>query len=453
MIDLRKGQEVELACVRLEAGGAGLAPYGDYEVLVLGTLPGQRLRARIEHISPHRANGRTRAWGRVLETLLPSPHEVPPSCPAFGTCGGCVWQHLALAEQRAWKHTLVAEAFAARGLPTNLLAACEASPAAVAYRNQAKYVVQASSRGVVLGGYAPRSHDVVDLTACTLVEPPLAKTVNQIAASITSQPSLHAELRHVVLRASGVGQVLVTLVFRTRARAESAAARGLAAALRMAQPEIAGVVANVNGTDGDVIFGAEEFTLEGEAFVADEIAGARVHLSSRAFFQVNRHVAAAAYLAIAAFARKVGDVRRVWDVYAGVGTIARVLAAQLPCLEDAFCVEIRSSAVEDARRSEHTGRARLTFLAADAGDGLRARVGQPDLVVLNPPRAGCAPEVMEAVTAAEPRGIAYLSCLPETLARDLAWLSQQGYRITRATPFDMLPHTPHVETLVCLERV
>jgi 23S rRNA (uracil1939-C5)-methyltransferase len=169
---------------------------------------------------------------------------------------------------------------------------------------------------------------------------------------------------------------------------------------------------------------------------------------------VNRHVAALAYSAIADFAATLVKVSCVWDVYAGVGTIARAVASRLPSVTSVFCVEIRATAVDDARAAwRDSSGAAFHAVAADAANAFAADLPQPDLVVLNPPRAGCDAKVLTLVAARKPLGIAYLSCNPQTLARDLALLTSSGYEISRVVPFDMLPHTPHVETLVSLRRV
>jgi 23S rRNA (uracil1939-C5)-methyltransferase len=242
--------------------------------------------------------------------------------------------------------------------------------------------------------------------------------------------------------------VLVTLVTARRAWAEGAA---VAAALRDARPEIVGVVQNVNPSRGNAIYGAEDFSLLGERALHDEINGVRLRLSPRAFLQANRDVAALVYRAIAAAARLTGK-ETVVDAYAGVGGIALTLAP------DAFAVigvEENGAAVDDANASAALNDVtHARFVAGDVAPRLAelAEAGlRADVVVLNPPRKGCAPPVLAEVVRLAPRTILYLSCDPATLARDLAWLAAHGRRTQSLAPFDMLPHTPHIEVLAVVE--
>lgn len=453
-MSLRVGDVLTLDCQQLDLSGAGVASTDDLDVFVSGALPGARLALQVDHVSPHEKGGKRRAWAHVLRTVTPSPHLQAPACPAFGACGGCVWQHLAYPQQLHWKRLLVQkemQAVFAAADPTALVPPCVPSPLAFGYRNQAKYVVEPTAEGVRLGGYAPRSHDVVDLTECALVEAPIKRIIGCVRDSLSSE---HHGLRHVVVRANHEGRGLLTLVFARSQAAHAEAPRALALRLLQERPELVGVVANINETAGDVIFGDREFTLAGEGHVGEEILGARLRLSPRAFFQVNRHVAALAYHQIIDFARTLPSVRVVWDVYAGVGTIARVLCAALGSIEHAVCVEIRAPAVEDARSAADEGvpggAPQMRFVSGSAEHALGPDLPAPHLVVLNPPRAGCHPDVLARVAEARPSGIAYLSCNPVTLARDLGILQRMGQVVQTARPFDMLPHTPHVETLALL---
>lgn len=449
---LRKGQTLRLQCERMNADGTAVAvSTSGVQVSLTGPLAGDVVTAQIEHVSPHRKGGVVRAWGHVLKTEKRGPHHVATSCPPFGSCGGCMWQNMAYAAQLGAKAQFVAEAFAQHGVAA-AVQACVPSPLTHAYRNQAKYVVDVGNRGVVLGGYAPRSHTVVDLVHCALVEEPITIVIKRLKVELKKYR--YPELRYIVVRANAAGQTLLTFVLRSEAAAADPQTVALAHWLRQQEPLLVGIVANINGDPGDVIFGNKEFVISGSGTLPDLILGLDLQLSPRAFFQVNRHVAALAYSAICDFAATLTKVTCVWDVYAGVGTIARAVAARLPSVTNVFCVEIRATAVDDARASwRDSSGAAFHAVAADAANAFGDHLPQPDLVVLNPPRAGCDAKVLASVAARKAQGIAYLSCNPQTLARDLALLTASGYRIRNAVPYDMLPHTPHVETLVSLLRV
>src|SRR6185369_3068621 len=360
-----------------------------------------------------------------------------------------------------WKTARVRDALAAypalAGVP---VADCVASPRPLGYRNRSKLVcAHGDGPGrarLVLGAFAPRSHRVVDLSGCRIAEPPLddvAAALRAIADDAGVVPyderALTGDLRHVVLRVSQRGQVLATLVTAAR-RWPAGAVTGdeLAARLCAERPEVVGVVQNVNPSRGNAIYGAEEVTLAGQATLEDTVGAVRVRLSSRSFFQANRDVAALAYEAIAA-ALAPSRADRVVDAYAGAGAIALTLARAAGEVQ-VIGIEEHAGAVEDAAASASlNGLGNARFLAGDAGARLR-EIDRADAVVLNPPRKGCDAAVLAEVVRLAPRRIAYLSCEPRTLARDLDHLAARGHRATALAPFDMLPHTPHIEVLAVI---
>jgi 23S rRNA (uracil1939-C5)-methyltransferase len=203
------------------------------------------------------------------------------------------------------------------------------------------------------------------------------------------------------------------------------------------------VVQNVNRSRGNVLYGDEERVLAGSAFLHDQVGAVQLRLSSTAFFQVNRDVAARIYADLAD-AAALGGTERVVDAYAGVGGIALTLARGAA---EVVGIEEHPRAVADAQASAQLNHAvRVRFVVGDVEAEL-GKLGAADVVVLNPPRRGCAPAVLHAAAAMKPRLIAYVSCAPDTLARDLALLGGLGYRARSVVPYDMLPQTPHVESL------
>jgi len=292
----------------------------------------------------------------------------------------------------------------------------------------------------------------VDLAGCAVTEPPLeavAATLREVLNAHAIEPyderRLAGNLRYVILRANARGQVLITLVTASDAFPAGAA---VAASLKTQVHGVIGVIHNVNPTRGNAIYGSTERTLIGVPSIEDEIGGVRLRISSRAFFQANRHVARQAYAAIKSAVALTGR-ERIVDAYAGVGGIALTLA---PESRSVIGIEEHASAVADALASANlNGVANACFIVGDVAQELAGLDGA-DIVVLNPPRKGCARTVLERAVALRPRTIAYLSCAPETLLRDLTALAGLGYRANQITPFDMLPHTPHLEALAILSR-
>ncbi|HEX7499356.1 MAG TPA: methyltransferase, partial [Polyangia bacterium] len=250
-------------------------------------------------------------------------------------------------------------------------------------------------------------------------------------------------LRYAVLRATALGQVMATLV---TARPEWSAAEAVARALCQRCAAVTSVVLNVNESAGNALFGEHERVLVGEACVEDTMADVRVRLSSRSFFQTNREVASQIYRKIVAVAPD--GMARAVDVYAGACGIALSLAAKASeVVAEVVAIEENPAATQAAANFlAEQGMARVRVVTGTAAHCL-ADIRAADFVVLNPPRKGCGADVLAAVARLRPQVLAYLSCDPRTLARDLAALVVAGAQVVKVTPFDMMPHTPHVETL------
>ena len=300
---------------------------------------------------------------------------------------------------------------------------------------------------------------MVDLAGCRIAEPPLDETAAALRAILEEagvrpydERTVTGNLRHIVLRSNRAGEVLAVWI-AARPLVDGPA---LARHFRDVRPEVIGVVEHLNQTRGNVLFaesdGGNERILDGVGVLEEQIdvgsRSVRLTLAPGAFFQANRSVAALAYAAIArALAARPTD--RVVDAYCGVGGIALLLA---PEAGEVIGVESHPGAVASATASAAgSGIPNARFLAGDAAATL-ATIDRADLMILNPPRKGCAPAVLAQVVRLGPRAVAYLSCDPDTLARDLAVLTGRGYRCADVTPFDMLPHTPHVEVLAVLSR-
>ncbi len=343
---------------------------------------------------------------------------------------------------------------------------CVASPRPLGYRNRSKLVVARREEGrpddgLVLGAFAPRSHDVVDLAGCRIAEPPLDETAAALRALLDEagvrayhERTLTGDLRHVVLRANHEGRVLaVWIVARPLPRRRSRWPDGFARPDPRSSASSSTRTARAATRSSRTRTGENERLLDGAGEIEDqvEVAGrpVRLLLSPGAFFQANREVAALAYTAIAD-ALAIQPTERVVDAYCGVGGIALSLARGAA---EVLGIESHAGAVAGATASAAlNGITNARFVAGDAAQAL-GQIDRADVVVLNPPRKGCAPEVLAEIARLAPRAVAYLSCDPQTLARDLALLATRGYRARSVTPFDMLPHTPHVEALAVVDRL
>jgi 23S rRNA (uracil1939-C5)-methyltransferase len=445
---VRKGDRLRLHLAGLDEEAAGLGLQDDVRVHVAGALPGEDVEATVAHVSPHRPD----AWAELLTIAQPSPLRVAPVCPAYGECGGCTLEHMVYDEQLRWKSAHVqAELARVPVLAGLVVAPCVASPRPLGYRNKSKLVYAVDEAGrPLLGAYAPRSHRVVDLSGCRVAEPPLDEVAVALKALLGhhkiapyDERSGQGVVRYAILRVSHLAQVLVTLVTATEAFAEG---ETIARALMAERPDVLGVVQNINVSKGNTLYGLQERLLAGVATLEERVGPVYLTLSSTAFFQVNRDIAARIYDDLAQAAALTGQ-ERVVDAYAGVGGIALTLARGAG---EVIGIEEHAHAVADAQAAallNHATRAR--FAVGDVAQVL-AGLDAADVVVLNPPRRGCAATVLQAVARLQPRLVAYVSCAPETLARDLGILAGLGLQTRSVQPYDMLPQTPHVESLALL---
>jgi 23S rRNA (uracil1939-C5)-methyltransferase len=369
---------------------------------------------------------------------------------------GCPWVGVPYAEQQERKQRRVQAALAGRPALAALTAdALVPAPRLFGWRNVVKLVARGGRRGLRLGVYRPGTHRLADIRRCA-AHHPLANAVRaRVAAALergrvpTSEVRTHTGwLRYVQVRVGSERRAQLVLVARDRNYAgERELARELARI-----PGVAGVVLNLNPDPGNAIWGREFETLAGADTLADRVSGFELASRAGVFVQGNLAAARRAYAQVLREAEaRPGE--RALDLYCGVGALSLGLAR-----EGAHVTGIEESprAVEDARENAKRHGLDARFLAGDAGAVLADLLGRgerADLVTLNPPRRGADPAVRRALGELAPSRIVYLSCDPETLARDLDDLAARGYRTERVQPYDFLPHTEHVEAVAVLRRL
>ena len=321
------------------------------------------------------------------------------------------------------------------------------------YRNKA-IASFATQRGkLVCGLYAEGTHRVLPGADCLLQEEILNKTLAAVLdAARACRWTAYDEdrgtglLRHTVLRSSGDGKVLVTLV---TPGPDLPGSKNFCTALRKKAPWVVSIVQNINPTRSSAVLGSREKTLYGPGFVLDTLCGTQFAISSRSFYQVNRTQTEVLYKKALELAKLTGR-ETVIDAYCGIGTIGLCAA---PLAKQVIGVERNPAAVKDASANARRNKiANARFVCADATEWMAAAAGEglhPDVVFLDPPRAGSTPECIAAVNKMKPRRVVYVSCDPETLARDVAAFTRLGWRAAKFCPVDLFPQTKHVET-VCL---
>jgi 23S rRNA (uracil1939-C5)-methyltransferase len=362
--------------------------------------PGERVRARVV-----RAKERV-AWAELVAVERPGPDRVPPPCPLFGTCGGCQWQHVALDAQRAAKKAIVERALG--GAAVEVVAAS----APFGYRDRAKLAV---GKGGALGFRGRRSHDVVDVPACPLLGPELARALPALRALARGLPA------DTEIDAQAGAEGVHVNVSRTDATGTGHAKR------EIDRLNAAGVV-------GLAIAGKP--TLGAPAVNASEEGGAPLPIPAGGFAQVGRAANAAL---VAAVMNAVGDAPGVvLELYAGSGNFTRRLASVATAVHAS---EAEPAAVERGKRA-----------VPNAAWALRPPAVAADTVVLDPPREGADKVNLEAALRAR-RRVVYVSCDPQTLARDARRLEAAGFKLEAAVALDLMPQTFHVEVVATFDRV
>ena len=447
---VRKGEELELRVESLAYGGNGVARHDGFVVFVRGALPGDTVSARVTKVK------RGFAEGVATEVIVPSADRVPAPCRHFGTCGGCRFQDLDYAVQAAAKDDQVRDALKRiGGIPDPPLDPILAAESPFFYRNKLEYSFTTGVDGVELGFHrAGRWDDVVDIDECLLttdVGNAIRLAVREWAREEQLEPYDQATgsgyLRHLVVREGrNTGQALVVLVTSPGERFEA----GYLVDVLRRFTEVRSIHWAINDTPAEQT-NLPTRLLWGVDAIEEEILGLRFRIRPSAFLQTNTEMAARLYELAREYAALDGS-ENVFDLYCGTGTIGLALARDASSV---WGLEISEEAVACAiENAELNGIENARFFAGNVGqtiEELREQAGSPDVVVVDPPRAGLAGKALRRTGALGAARIVYVSCNPTTLASDLQVLRDEfGYVLERCRPVDMFPHTPHVESVSLL---
>jgi 23S rRNA (uracil1939-C5)-methyltransferase len=443
-----KGEDLNLR-------GEGIARWQGWVLVIPELLPGEL--ARVQLVQRRRSQ-----WiGRRLETLFVASGARTPPCILARRCGGCTLQHWDEAHQSAWKRDRLVQTLARIGGLHHPVEPLEppGMGAAFGYRNRALLPLQRDSEGQLRMGYYKRgSHQLVNLNHCPVLDPGLDELLAPLKADLqaTGWPAdadLHQGdgLRHLGLRlGSRSREVLITLISSS---AELPGVHRVAQGWCDRWPQVKGVTLNLQPRRTNTVLGPQTLTLAGAGTVVEKFCGLQLTLASTTFFQVNTKEAERAVLGLRQWLLTQAGPIALIDAYCGIGTIALPLAA---AGHSVLGLEVHQESVEQARRNaENNGLMGVRFLAGDVRQHLAEALPHHQALVVDPPRKGLEPTVTEQILACPPRWLAYLSCDPATLARDLARLAgpEAPYRIHRLQPFDFFPQTSHLECLALLERV
>jgi 23S rRNA (uracil1939-C5)-methyltransferase len=445
-------QELDLRIDSLAYGGNGVARLNGFVVFVRRGLPGDRVRARVTKVK------RNHAEALAIEVLDAGAPRVEAPCRHYPECGGCRFQDLAYEAQAEWKERQVADALRRLGgLEDPPLEPILPAVEVFHYRNKLEYSFTQTPEGPALGFHrAGRWDEVLEVERCWLTTQ-LGNSIRDTVRDWAREERLQAYdqeeqkgyLRHLVVREGrNTGQALVQLVTAAGERFER---ERFVEVLRVF-PEVRSIQWGVNDTPAEVT-NVPTTLLWGEEAIEEELCGLRFRVRPGAFLQTNTAMAERLYEVAREYAGLTG-VESVYDLYCGIGTIGLTMASQALTV---WGVEVSEESVACAlENADLNGITNAAFFAGNVGqvlEELRERAGEPDVVVVDPPRAGLAGKALRRVGQLGAPRLVYVSCNPTTLASDAkALVAEYGYRLERARAVDMFPHTPHVETVALLQR-
>ena len=441
----QRGAELELNVDSLAFGGAGVARLNGYVVFVQDGMPGDRVRAVV------RKSKRAYAEARAVEILEPSPERIEP----VAHHPGAPWQVLPYERQLEVKQAQVDEALRRIGrLDGFSLEPIVPAVDTWRYRNKLEYSFGADASGrLVCGFHAPgRWDEIIELSDCLLASERGNQAREQVVQWCRAQGLMPYDrhtgeglLRNLVVREGRrSGQLQVRLVTRPGELDRDSLVQAASGVDGLLWTRMHGVAETTQGGDSELLSGTDRLD--------EELGGLRVQISSQAFFQTNTEMAERLY-GVAVELAEVRGFERVYDLYCGIGTIGLLIA---PRVAEVWGLELVEDAVADAianARLNEIDNAR--FFAGDVRLALRELVekaGRPDLLLVDPPRAGLSQKVVRRIVEASPKRIVYVSCNPTTLAPNAAQLVEAGYRLERVRPVDMFPQTPHIECVAVLVR-
>ena len=445
---LEKGSIYTAVIDGYSSEGLGIARVNGAVVFVPHAVRGEEVDLRITKVM------KTSCAGEIVKIHNPSPERMEPECPYAGKCGGCAYRHLTYPEELWAKRQRVQDALTRiDGLELTVEEILGAKNPEH-YRNKSQYPVGADGS---IGFFQARTHKVVPIRRCLIQTEAADRTAQAVGEwmrrykiSAYDETTGKGLVRHVCVRVNRKGESLCCVVVNGNKVPREPE---LAAYVTAAVPHTVGVLLNSNTRRGNVVLGDKYRTLFGWNYLMDTLCGLEFKLSMPSFYQVNRDQAEVLYGKALEFAGLTGN-ETVLDLYCGIGTITLCLAK---AAKRVIGAEIVPPAIRDAKENalrNHIENAE--FFCGDAADiaaKLESDGLRPDVVTVDPPRKGLAPEVIASVAAMGPEKVVYVSCDPATLGRDVKIFREFGYEAKRAAAVDMFPGTAHVETVCLLSKL
>ncbi|WP_025684539.1 23S rRNA (uracil(1939)-C(5))-methyltransferase RlmD [Paenibacillus maysiensis] len=462
-LPVQKNDEAVMDIIGMNHDGEGVGRVEGFTLFIPGALPGEKVRIKV--LKTKKQYG----YAKLLDIVQASPDRIAAPCAIYDQCGGCQIQHMSYEAQLGWKRQHVVDvlerigklsvegnegSFAGEKTAVKVLPTLGMNEP-WRYRNKAQVPIGVTEGGLVGGFYARGSHRIVDMDTCLIQDERNDEVVARVkeigrmlGISAYNEETGRGLLRHVVVKtAFRTGEMMLVLVTNGRDIPHADAWIG---SIREHIPHVASICQNVNTKRTNVIFGDETRVLWGRDVIYDYIGNVQFAISARSFYQVNPVQTEVLYSKTVEYAGLTGK-ETVIDAYCGIGTISLFLAQHA---DQVYGVEIVKEAIEDARSNALLNNMRnVKFEVGASEDVIPAWKEQgitADVIVVDPPRKGCDPRLLETILEMKPERVVYVSCNPSTLARDLRILEDGGYRTLEVQPVDMFPHTVHVESVARL---
>jgi len=461
-MDIKKGDTAEVAIEKVVYGGRGLAHLKGVALFVKGTVPGDRVIARVVKVKRNYAEARTE---KMIE---PSPHRITPPCPYSDYCGGCTWQYIAYEQQLIYKRGFVADSLAhIAGITGVKVNEVLPSPRIFGYRNKMEFSFSdnrwllpqegggdSGNKSFALGLHVPGTFDkVIDIEECLLQEERGNEILREVKgyARQSGMPAYGLKnhqgfWRYLVLRYSHYfNEWMVGII---TSEEQQGSTQGLASILHERFSQIVSIVNAVNTRKGGTAIGEWENRLIGDGCMREKIGPYTLRVSTNSFLQINHYLSEQLYQTVKEFASLTGK-ETVFDLYCGIGIVSMFLASAASRI---LGFDSSESAITDAvRNCELNGIDNCEFSCREAELLPCSEIGKPDVIITDPPRTGMHKEVIRHILHLLPDRIVYISCNPTTMARDIAFL-KEGYELKMVQPIDLFPNTYHIEAVVRLER-
>jgi 23S rRNA (uracil1939-C5)-methyltransferase len=451
---MKKDDLIQVKIEDMGADGAGIGKVDGFALFIKDAIIGDVVEAKIMKMK------KNYGYARLMRILEASPNRVEAPCPVARQCGGCQLQAMSYEEQLRFKENKIKNNLQRiggfSGIPLEPICGMEVP---FHYRNKAQFPVGRDKNGkIITGFYAGRTHSIIENRDCLLGVPENKEILDLVIAFMEEEGIAPYEeatgkglVRHVLIRYGfTTKEIMVCLVLNGRKLPH-----GERLAERLAEiPGMTSITLNVNTKRTNVILGDEILPLWGKDYIEDYIGEIKYRISPLSFYQVNPVQTKKLYEKALEYADLTGK-ETVWDLYCGIGTISLFLAKQA---KQVYGVEIVPAAIEDAKNNArlnhitnaefYVGKAEEVLPDLYEKEGIHA-----DVIVVDPPRKGCEESLLDTIVKMAPDRVVYVSCDSATLARDLKYLSERGYRVVKGQGVDQFPMSVHVESVACLHRV